>query len=94
MLRFIATSAIALAMLVAALGPASADGHAKAGSNGIWVMIQADPGEGLWQACRRIFSRGDVYQVRGDYKGRPGIVWCNIDTSAYYDPRPPLRVFD
>lgn len=46
----------------------------------IWVKIRAKPGEGLWEACRRVY-RHDVYQVR---RGRGATVWCNIDHSRLY----------
>ncbi len=48
----------------------------------IWVAIKAYPGEGAWQACRRVYNR-DVYEV----VAASGIrVRCRIDHSRIYRP--------
>jgi hypothetical protein len=47
----------------------------------VWVNIKAFRGEGLWQACRRVYQH-DVYQVR---HGEFGQVRCKIDHSRIYD---------
>ena len=44
----------------------------------IWVSVAAHSGEGLWQACRRVYQR-DVYNVRNSRKA--GLVRCEIDHS-------------
>ncbi len=47
----------------------------------IWVTIQALPGEGLWQACRRVYQR-DVYIVM---RSRGSKVRCKVDHSRMYE---------
>ncbi len=47
----------------------------------VWVKIKALPGEGRWQACRRVYQR-DVYQVR---RGRGNTMWCNVEHHRLYD---------
>ena len=44
----------------------------------IWGTVHAYPGEGLWEACRRVYQH-DVYKVRGGYD--IGLVRCEIDHS-------------
>ncbi len=56
----------------------------------IWVTIRARPGEGAWEACRRIYQR-DVYQVMPLRDGR---VRCRIDHSRIYDPGNVRRNFN
>lgn len=48
----------------------------------IWVTIKAYPGEGPWQACRRVYQR-DVFQVAA---GPGNKVRCRIDHSRIYRP--------
>jgi hypothetical protein len=48
----------------------------------IWVTIHAYPGEGLWEACRRVYRR-DVYKVRGGPD--VGLVQCDVDHSRIYN---------
>ena len=47
----------------------------------VWVTIKALPGEGRWQACRRVYQR-DVYVVM---RARGSKVRCKIDHSRIYD---------
>ena len=76
-----------LALVVAAFAGLSVNANAGSfpGNDSdltlIWVTIKAHPGEGLWQACRRVYQR-DVYKVRGSYGHN---VRCKIDHSRVYD---------
>ncbi|MDH3742244.1 MAG: hypothetical protein OER56_11670 [Hyphomicrobiales bacterium] len=71
-----------LAAMAAAIAITAATNTASAGNyrgvTTIWVSVHAYPGEGLWEACRRVYQH-DVYKVRGGY----GIdeVRCEIDHS-------------
>ncbi len=67
---------------VSAVAPVGAGPFRGDGLTLVWVTIRAYPGEGLWQACRRVYQR-DVYMVQG----RPGNrVRCRIDHSRIYHP--------
>ncbi len=73
---------IMLIAAVAASGLTSATANADTFHRGdgvalVWVTIEAKPGEGIWEACRRIYQR-DVYHVR---RGPGMTVRCNIDHS-------------
>ena len=46
----------------------------------VWLTIKKLPGEGLWQACRRVYQR-DVYVVQQSH-GRK--VRCKVDHSRIY----------
>ncbi len=76
-----------LTALAAAITFSAASSAANAGSfrgdgvTTIWVTIKAEPYEGLWQACRRVYQH-DVYKVRGGPD--VGLVRCNIDHSRIY----------
>ncbi len=61
-----------------AMSTASANSLRGDGLALIWVTIEAYPGEGLWQACRRVYQH-DVYHVRGGPD--IGLVRCNVDHS-------------
>ncbi len=79
------TAAVAAAIATGPLAttPAAAGGpyYRNNGVTAVWVNIKAFRGEGLWEACRRIYQR-DVYQVR---RGKSGQVRCKIDHSRIYD---------
>lgn len=61
--------------------PASAFDFNDHGLTLVWVTIKAYPGEGLWQACRRVYQR-DVYIVQ---RSRSGDVRCKIEHHRLYD---------
>ena len=46
----------------------------------VWVTIKALPGEGNWQACRRVYQR-DVYVIGARHGSR---VRCKVDHSRIY----------
>ena len=77
---------VSLACALGAVAGLSAHAGAavKQGSDGptlVWVTIKSLPGEGLWQACRRVYQH-DVYVVLG---ARGSKVRCQIDHSRIYD---------
>ncbi len=61
--------------------PAAADAQEFRSQTRVWVKIKAKPGEGRWQACRRVF-RHDVYQVR---RGPGDTMWCNVEHHHLFD---------
>ncbi len=64
--------------------PASAGVYGNnAGRTAIWVYIRKYRGEGIWEACRRVYRR-DVYQVRG---AGPRKARCFVDASEAGNPR-------
>ena len=70
-----------LGVIIGLSAPASAG--VRPGNDGptlVWVTIKALPGEGLWQACRRVYQR-DVFVVQGSRGNR---VRCKIDHSRIY----------
>lgn len=76
---------VGLAFALGAMAGLSAHSSAavKQGSDGptlVWVTIKAFPGEGRWQACRRVYQH-DVYFVLG---ARGSKVRCQIDHSRIY----------
>ena len=70
-------SAASVAFCIASAS-ANAGSFRGDGITTIWVTIEAYPGEGMWQACRRVFQH-DVYRVRGG--SDVGLVRCDIDHS-------------
>jgi hypothetical protein len=60
---------------------ASASIFTDGGATRVWVTIKAAPGEGRWEACRRVYQR-DVYRVR---RKSPRRVRCYIDHSRLFD---------
>ena len=83
--KTIASTAIAAAIAASTFATATSSANASMfrdnGMTLVWVTIKSHRGEGLWQACRRVYQR-DVYQVRHGHDGR---VRCNIDHSRLYD---------
>ena len=73
----VATAAVALSMATTA----QAGSFNDRGLTTIWVTIEAYPGEGLWQACRRVYQH-DVFKVRGGPD--IGLVRCEVDHSRIY----------
>ena len=71
-----------LAAMTAAIAITAANSTASASKfrdlTTIWVTVHAYPGEGLWEACRRVYQH-DVYKVRGGHD--IDLVRCEIDHS-------------
>ena len=71
-----------LTAMTAAIAITAANSSASAGNfrslTTIWVTVHAYPGEGLWEACRRVYQH-DVFKVRGGYDIDE--VRCEIDHS-------------
>ncbi len=80
MMRTTVVAAMAAAITITVAANTANAGSIR-GGNGlttIWVTIEAYPGEGLWEACRRVYQR-DVFKVRGGPD--IGLVRCEIDHS-------------
>jgi len=74
---------LAIAMMLVSSGAAIAQTYLDDdGPVLIWVTIKAYPGEGAWQACRRVYNR-DVYEVAAAPSKR---VRCRVDHSRIYRP--------
>jgi hypothetical protein len=74
---------VAMAVSLMSSGPATAQMFLDDdGPMLIWVTIKANPGEEMWQACRRVYQR-DVYQVAAASRNK---VRCRIDHSRIYQP--------
>ena len=79
MFRTTVLAAMAAAItLTATTNTATASSFRGDGATTIWVTVHAYPGEGLWQACRRVYQH-DVFKVRGGHD--IDLVRCEIDHS-------------